>query len=259
VLASREAGSVPLPSGGALNAKVQPGMAFSIVSAAALLSTGIQADHPLPCEPVADVGGETFTYQPATATTSTLASDFADGCGTAFANMSRTLSPQQLASAEKAFGIGTSWQLRLQAFSGSAPAVSGEADVAAQATGAGGVLMSPLSMATVAAEVAAGTGHAPVLIPADASTTWEPPLSGTELQELRQLMRLAVTSGSAHAADLSGTPVYGQAGVVQSGAHSYLSWFVGYRGSLAVAVLEAGSTASQAAASLAGAFLKSVG
>ena len=40
--------------------------------------------------------------------------------------------------------------------------MSGEAEVAAQATGTGGVLMSPLGMATVAAEVAAGTGHSPV-------------------------------------------------------------------------------------------------
>ncbi|MGH3280247.1 MAG: penicillin-binding transpeptidase domain-containing protein, partial [Trebonia sp.] len=86
--------------------------------------------------------------------------------------------------------------------------------------------------------------------------TWEPPLSGASLTELRQLMRLAVTGGAAHAADLPGAPVYGQAGVVQTGKHSYLSWFVGYRGTLAVAVLEAGNTPSQAAATLAGAFLK---
>jgi cell division protein FtsI/penicillin-binding protein 2 len=258
-LASHEAGSVPLPAGGTLNAKVEPGMAFSIVSAAALLSTGVAANHPLPCEPVADVGGVTFTYQPATTSTATLASDFAAGCGTAFANMSRTLTPQQLASAERGFGIGVPWQLRLQAFSGSAPAVSGEAAVAAQATGTGGVLMSPLGMAAVAAEVAAGTGRSPVLLPADSPVTWQAPVAGTELQELRQLMRLAVTSGSAHAADLPGTPVYGQAGMVQSGKHSFLSWFVGYRGSLAVAVLETGSSASQAAAALAGSFLNTVG
>jgi cell division protein FtsI/penicillin-binding protein 2 len=242
-----------------LNAKVEPGMAFSIVSAAALLSTGIGVNHPLPCEPVADVGGVTFTYQPATPSTATLATDFAAGCGTAFANMSRTLTPQQLASAERAFGIGASWQLRLPAFSGSAPTASDEAGVAAQATGTGGVLMSPLGMATVAAEVAAGTGRSPVLLPTDSAVTWQPPLSGTGLQELRGLMRLAVTSGSAHAADLPGTPVYGQAGVVQSGKHSFVSWFVGYRGSLAVAVLETGSSPAQAAAALAGSFLKSVG
>jgi len=259
VLASHEAGNVQLPAGGALDARVQPGMAFSIVSAAALLSSGVDANHPLPCEPVADVGGVTFTYTPATTSTATLASDFANGCGTAFANMSRTLTPQQLASAEKGFGIGASWPLKLRAFSGSAPSVSGEAQVAAQATGSGGVLMSPLGMATVAAEVASGAGRSPVLLPGDTPTTWQAPVSGTELAELRQLMRLAVTSGSAQAANLPGTAVYGQAGVVQSGKHSYLSWFVGYRGSLAVAVLESGSSASQAAAAVAGAFLKTVG
>jgi len=260
VLASRNApGSVPLPKGGALNAKVEPGMAFSIVSAAALLSTGIDGDHPLPCEPVANVGGETFTYQPAAPGTATLATDFADGCGTAFANMSRTLTAQQLTSMERAFGIGASWKLPLSAFSGTAPVVSGEAKVAAQATGTGGVLMSPLGMAAVAAEVAAGTGHSPVLLPADSGATTQVPLTDTELAQLRKLMRLAVTSGSAHAADLPGTPVFGQAGVVKSGQHSYLSWFVGYRGNLAVAVLETGTTAGQAAASLAGAFFGTAG
>ena len=258
-LASRDVpGSAPLPKGGALSARVEPGMAFSIVSAAALLSAGVDANHPLPCEPVTDVGGVTFTYQPDAPGTATLATDFADGCGTAFANMSRTLTPQQLTSTERAFGIGSSWQLPLSSFSGSAPTVSGEAAVAAQATGAGGVLMSPLGMATVAAEVAAGTGHSPVLMPTETSAISQAPLSGAELQELRQLMRLAVTSGSAHAADLPGTAVYGQAGVVQSGS-SYLSWFVGYSGDTAVAVLETGSTASQAAAALAGDFFGNAG
>jgi cell division protein FtsI/penicillin-binding protein 2 len=260
VLASRNApGAAQLPKGGALGAQVEPGMAFSIVSAAALLSTGITADHPLPCEPVADVGGETFTYQPAAPSTATLATDFADGCGTAFANMSRTLTAQQLASMERGFGIGATWKLPLTSFSGTAPAVSGEAQVAAQATGIGGVLMSPLGMATVAAEVAAGTGHSPVILAADSATTWPAPLTGPGLSQLRKLMRLAVTSGSAHAADLSGAPVFGQAGVVQSGKHAYLSWFVGYRGNLAVAVLETGTTASQAAAALAGNFLGQAG
>ena len=81
---------------------------------------------------------------------------------------------------------------------------------------------------------------------------------GDRAAQLRELMRCG-HSGSAQAANIPGSPVYGQAGVVQSGKHSYLSWFVGYRGSLAVAVLETGKTASQAAAGLAGAFLKTVG
>ena len=91
------------------------------------------------------------------------------------------------------------------------------------------------------------------------STTWRSPLSGTGLTELRQLMRLAVTSGTAQAANLPGAPVYGQSGVVQTGKNAYLSWFVGYRGGLAVAVLETGTTAKQAAAALAGKFFGKAG
>ena len=162
-------------------------MAFSIVSAAALLSTGIDADHPLPCEPVADVGGVTFTYQPATPSTATLA-----------IRLRRRLrhrvrehvtDPDRAAAHQQRNGPSASapsWQLPLPAFSGSAPAVSGEAEVAAQATGTGGVLMSPLGMATVAAEVAAGTGHSPVLLPTDSAATWQAPLPARSLTELAQ-------------------------------------------------------------------------
>lgn len=260
VLASHEAGSVPLPPGGTLNARLEPGMAFSIVSAAALLgSGGISVNHPLPCENIANVGGQTFTYQPSSySSPATFASDFATGCGTAFATMSEKLSPAQLTAVERSFGIGASWNLRVPAFSGSASAVSGEAGVAAQAIGTGGVLMSPLGMAMVAAEVDAGTGRTPVLIASDPPATGQAPLSASQLGELRQLMRQAVHAGSAHAADVPGQPVYGQAGVVQTGANAWLSWFVGYRGSMAVAVLETGTTEAQAAASLAGAFLRHI-
>ncbi len=253
-LASHGAGSVPLPPGGALSAKLEPGMAFSIVSAAALLDI-YSANSPLPCQNVATVGDQEFTYHPSPSSSATFASDFAAGCGTAFATMSEKLSAAQLTSVERSFGIGAPWSLRVQAFSGSAAAAADEAGVAAQAIGTGGVRMSPLAMAMVAAEVDAGTGHAPVLIAADPATTWKAPLSTGELGELRQLMREAVRSGTAHGADVPGQPVYGQAGVVRTGAHAWLSWFVGYRGSLAVTVIETGTTQSQAAASLAGAFL----
>jgi len=235
-------------------------MAFSIVSAAALLSAGTTADQPQPCEPVSSDGGVTFAYQPTTSASATFASDFAAGCGTALAALSKSLSPSQLTAAERAFGLGGSWHLHVNAFSGSASAASGAQDVAAEATGQSGVLTSPLSMAMVAAEVASGVGRSPYLVASDSPATWPVPLSDGSLSELRQLMRLAVAKGSAHAANLKGAPVYGQAGVVKTGRNAYLSWFVGYRGDVAVASVETGSTASQAAAAaLAGAFLKNVG
>lgn len=254
-LASRQAGKSPLPAGGVLDSRIQPGMAFSIVSAAALLGNGIQANRPFPCRDAVNVGGQTFTYSTAQQPSGTFATDFATGCGTAFANMSLLLTPARFQEVVKSFGIGAAWQLRVPAFSGSASAASDEAGLAAQAIGTGGVLVSPLNMAMVAAEVDAGTGHAPVLIASDPAATWRAPMSGGQLGTLRTLMREAVQSGSASAANVSGQPVYGQAGVVQTGTHAWLSWFVGYQGSMAVAVLETGSTATQAAASLTGAFL----
>jgi cell division protein FtsI/penicillin-binding protein 2 len=256
-LASHQSGATQLPS--ALNGKIAPGMSFSIVSAAALLSDGVPEKEPLPCQPTTTVGGVTFSYQAAASTTSTFASDFAAGCGTAFATLSRTLSASQLTSVERAFGIGATWNLKVPSFSGSASTASGAADLAAQTIGQSGVLMSPLGMAMVAAEVDAGVGRSPQLVVGGAPSTWSAPLSASSLTDLRQLMRLAVVSGAAHPADLPAPQVYGQAGTVKTGAHSYLSWFVGYRGGMAVAAIETGTTAIQAAAALAGVFLKTVG
>jgi cell division protein FtsI/penicillin-binding protein 2 len=256
-LASRQSGSIPLPDGGStLTGKVAPGMSFSIVSAAALLTAHVAENQPLPCQPTATVGGVTFSYQSSGPSTATFASDFATGCGTAFATLSRTLTASQLTAAERGFGIGSSWHLGVPAFSGSASTVSGAAEMAAQAIGQSGVLMSPLGMAMVAAEVDSGVGLSPQLVAGDPAAATQAPMPAASLSELRQLMRLAVKSGAAHPANLPGAEVYGQAGVVKTGANAYLSWFVGYRGDLAVAAIETGSTANQAAASLAGDFLK---
>ncbi len=215
-------------------------------------------NQPLPCQPTATVGGVTFSYQASGPSTATFASDFASGCGTAFATLSRTLTASQLTAVERGFGIGSTWHLQVPAFSGSASTASGAAEMAAQAIGQSGVLMSPLGMAMVAAEVDSGVGLSPELIAGDPAATTQLPMSAASLSELRQLMRLAVKSGAAHPADLPGGGIYGQAGTVKTGANAYLSWFVGYRGNLAVAAIETGTTANQAAASLAGDFLKTV-
>jgi cell division protein FtsI/penicillin-binding protein 2 len=263
-LAGHSEASLPLPAGGLLNASIAPGAAFTIVSAAALLAGGLQPSSPLPCQGVANVGGQTFTYSPGQSPAATFASDFASGCGTALATVSLRLTPASLATTAKSFGVGAPWELPVPASSGSVSAASGEAALAAQAIGTGGVRMSPLSMALVAAEVDSGTGHSPMLLRTDPSKSWSPQLSASQLTELRGLMRQAVQTGPAHAADLSGKPVYGQAGVVQTGASSWLSWFVGYRGSMAFAVLETSQSqpqaSSQAAAwQLAASFLSAVG
>jgi cell division protein FtsI/penicillin-binding protein 2 len=256
-LAGHQAGDLKLP-GSLLNARIAPGIPFTIVSAAALLSTGLQPSSPLPCQNVANVGGRTFTYPSGQPSSATFGSDFASGCGTAFATVSLRLNSDEFIAAAKDFGIGAAWNLPVQAFPGSVSATSSDAGLAAAAIGGGGVKMSPLGMALVAAEVDAGTGHTPALLPSAPVKAWQLSLPPSELTALRGLMREAVTSGAARAANLPGTPVYGQAGVTQTAANAWLSWFVGYRGTIAFAVVETGHTPAQAASSLAAAFLSQV-
>lgn len=254
-VAQHSASGQALPSGGVLDSRLQPGMAFSIVSAAALLDNGFSADKEVPCEPSTDVGGQTFTTTTGSGANAPFVTDFADGCGTAFANLSTLLTSSEMSAAEKSFGIGTTWELPLQTFSGSTEPHADNAGLAADAIGAGGVRVSPLSMALVAAEVDSGTGHAPAILASDPSATWHAPLSTSGLSELRDLMRAAVESGAAEAANVSGAAVYGQAGVVQTGTNTWASWFVGYRGDVAFSILETSSSATQAATAMTATFL----
>jgi membrane peptidoglycan carboxypeptidase len=67
-----------------------------------------------------------------------------------------------------------------------------------------------------------------------------------------------VRSGAATEADLAGRQVYGQVGTVsvQTGKHPvWASWFVGYRGDVAIAVLELSHSPATSAAPLAGQIL----
>jgi membrane peptidoglycan carboxypeptidase len=71
-------------------------------------------------------------------------------------------------------------------------------------------------------------------------------------------MRGTVQNGAATSADLAGQQVYGQVGTVavQTGKHPvWASWFVGYRGDVAIAVLELSHSPVTSAAPLAGQIL----
>ena len=200
-----------------------------------------------------NVEGQTFSSQ-GTGQPVPFSTAFAEGCGTAFAQLSERLSPSQWAEVVKEFGIGSDWsQLQVPVFSGSVPSAAGGASLAAQTIGQGNVRMSLLSMAMVAATVDAGRWHVPQVLKAP-----DPPSRGAELDAgvmtaVRGLMRGAVLSGAAHAASLPGQQVYGQVGLVHTGS-GWMSWFVGYRGDVAIAAIESGKTPQLSAAALAGAF-----
>ena len=242
---------------GAFDAKLVPGTAFTIVSTAALLGTGLKAFTPIPCENSFTVGGQTFTSY-GTGTPKPFSEDFADDCGKAFAGLSERLTASELAQVVKEFGIGADWSsLPVPAFSGSVPSAGSDADLAAETIGQGNVQMSPLSMAMVAAAVDSGSWHTPEVLASSADPV-RSALNPGDMNALRSLMRSAVRSGAAQAANVPGAPVYGQVGLVHT-ASGWMSWFVGFRGVVAFAVMESGRTPRLSAAALASAFLSAIG
>ncbi|HEY0998554.1 MAG TPA: penicillin-binding transpeptidase domain-containing protein [Streptosporangiaceae bacterium] len=246
-------GSGALPADGALNAKLAPGTAFTIVSAAALAEKDVSPSTSVRCASSFNVGGQTFTSE-GTGELRPFSTDFAEGCGTAFAALSERLTASDWVQVIKQFGIGAEWPgLQVPAFSGSVPSTTGKANLAAQTIGQGSVRMSLLSMAMVAATVDAGRWHVPQVLQAS-----DPPSAGAVLDAgtmntVRGLMRGAVRSGAAQAASRPGPQVYGQVGMVHTGS-GWMSWFVGYRGDIAIAAIETGKTPQLSAAVLAGAF-----
>jgi cell division protein FtsI/penicillin-binding protein 2 len=247
-------GSGPLPAAGALNAQLMPGTAFTIVSAAALISNGlIKASTPVSCADSFTVSGQTFTSG-GTGEQKPFSTYFAQGCATAFAQLSERLSEAQWTRTVKEFGIGADWsRLPVPAFPGSVPSAAGDANRAAQTIGQGNVRMSVLSMAMVAAAVDAGRWHVPEVMQNTQLPSPGNALDLTVTKALRGLMRGAVRSGAAHPAGLPGQQIYGQVGLVHT-ASGWMSWFVGYRGDIAIAAIESGKTAQLSAAALAGAF-----
>jgi cell division protein FtsI/penicillin-binding protein 2 len=248
-----------------LDGRYQPGQAFTIVSAAALLTDGVQLNNSIPCNPVNPVGGQNFANyprQPGLGSQPPFLTDFAHGCQTAFAGLSLRLTAKSLAAAADQFGLGARWQLPrpLSAFAGSMRPPTSVADLAADSIGNGTVLVSPLQAALMAATAASGTWHPPSLVisPGDPAQAPRAPFTAQVAQQLRTLMRATVTSGAGRAANVAGVPVYGQAGtaLLSAATGKWVSWFVGFRAGVAFAAVEVTKGPSTSAASLAGQFLR---
>jgi cell division protein FtsI/penicillin-binding protein 2 len=255
-VASRDAGGMPEIE--PLSGKYQPGQAFTIVSTAALLSTGLGVNTQIPCSASNPVGGENFTNDPPVPNRGTFKADFANACSTAFAGLSLRLSAKDLRAAAAGFGFGKPWQLPLSAFAGAVKSTSSQAELAEDSIGTGSVQVSPLDMAIAAAVVQSGTWHPPSLVtdPPDPGLTPTVPFGTQVVSALQTLMRSTVTSGAGQAANVGIEPVYGQVGSAPDGSHGlHEAWFVGFQGGVAFAVLELTTSPSTSAAPLAGQFL----
>ena len=254
-----------LPALDPLSGQYQPGQAFTIISSAAILSAGrLSLSDPVPCPASNSVDGRSFSNNPPVSgigANPSFRADFAHACSTAFAGgLAQSLTAADLAKASKEFGIG-GWELPVSSyFAGSIPAPGSQGKLAADLIGTGDVRVSPLGMALAASVVDSGRWHSPSLVTglADASASAHLAASAQVLTELRSLMRSAAQSGANRSADVGGD-VYGQGGSAPYGSRGlHVSWFVGYEGDVAFAVIQLDKSASASASALAGSFLQNI-
>jgi cell division protein FtsI/penicillin-binding protein 2 len=266
------------PDGGDVNlaftASVPPGSTFKMVTALGLLDKGaVTPDSMVNCPKDFTVDGRTFNN----ANNYELGSvkfrvDFAKSCNTAFASLAPKLDADGLKKAAATVGIGTSWNLGTDAFTGSVPANVSNVEAAAAAFGQGQTVVSPLAMAGAAAAVARGSWQQPKLFtqqpagaptPAPGGTTANgAALNANSVAALRTMMREVVTAGTATSlADVPGDPIYCKTGTAEydNNPADTHAWTVGWRGDIAFAVfVEKGGSSSDTALPIVESFLRAL-
>jgi cell division protein FtsI/penicillin-binding protein 2 len=252
----------------AMLGRYPPGSTFKVVTAGALLTSGLRPGDPVDCPREANVGGRRFgNFEDEVLGRIPFASAFAHSCNTAFVQQAaERLDGDELTAAAARFGFGIDPAPGIPAVTSRVPAPSDRADLAAEAFGQGRVTASPMQMAMVAATVADGRWRQPRLVDGDAeaepgSAEAPEPLDAEVAGTLRTLMRRVVTDGTAAAANLPGG-VGGKTGTAEFGTGRPLpthAWFIGFRGDLAFSVVvEDGGVGGRVAAPVAARFLRSL-
>ncbi|MDT0202987.1 penicillin-binding transpeptidase domain-containing protein [Nocardioides sp. AE5] len=243
-------------------ARYAPGSTFKVVTALALLRSGLTPESMVECPATVVVDGKTFKnyddYPSGSLGEVTLREAFAQSCNTAFINERGELGTDDLADAAAALGLGVDHDLGFPAYFGQVPPAAGETEKAADQIGQGKVLASPMAMAAVAASVRSGHTVVPKLIRGYDVEQVAPnqPLTTDEARQLRTLMRAVVTEGpGSFLGDVpgeveakTGTAEYGTA---EDGSLPTHAWMIGTTDDLAVAVfVETGESGSRTAGPL---------
>ncbi|MCM4076784.1 penicillin-binding transpeptidase domain-containing protein [Paractinoplanes hotanensis] len=259
------------PDGGtvntALTGQVAPGSTFKAVSAYGILQTKVAtADTPVACPKTATVAGRQFKNSHDEALGSVpFHVDFAQSCNTAFVGLAPKLGADGLRAASEALGIGGKWDLGVDAFSGKLSPADTPTELAAATFGQGATAVSPLAMAGATAAIARGQFKQPrlVLDPAPAAPAADgQKLDAAAVTALRTMMREVVTAGTGTALrDAPGGAVHGKTGTAEfsEGTEETHSWFIGYQGDVAFAVMiQKGGAGSEAAVPVAERFLQNL-
>jgi cell division protein FtsI/penicillin-binding protein 2 len=244
-----------------------PGSTFKTVSSLALLRAGLTPSTVVPCTGRIVVDGKPFEnyddYPSGALGNIPLSTAVANSCNTAFISQAGKVADGDLAGAAASLGLGIDHELGFPAYLGEVPAPQSETEAAADLIGQGGVLASPMAMATVMASIQSGKTVVPRLVKSvDVSVPAEAePLTAKEAQSLRQMLRGVVTSGSGRGLlDVAGPPVIAKTGTAEferDGKTLTHAWMVAAQGDLAVAVyVDLGASGSGVAGPILEQFLR---
>ena len=256
------ANSESTPGDIALAGQYPPGSTYKIVTATAVLADGtLTPDTPQACPATKTVDGRVFVNENKfDLGTVPLRKAFAMSCNTTFMTLGMRLPSDALPAAAQRLGLGGTWQLPVETFSGSSPVADGQTEKAADTIGQGRILVSPLAMAEVAGAAQSGRPVAPSLIDGQQSQPGAP-LPSAITADLHDLMRAVVTSGRATKLDDLPGEVAGKTGTAEYGTakppRSH-GWFAGYRGDLAFAVFVYDGQTSDVAVAITHTFLASL-
>lgn len=218
-----------------------PGSTFKVVTALALLRSGLTPDSPVNCTETVTVDGRTLRnysdYPAGKLGRITLADAVAQSCNTALIAEHERITPEDLRRAAASLGLGEDWEAGFSSFFGQVPDPPNVVGEAEAMIGQGAVEASPMAMAGVAASVAAGRTVRPQLIPDYVPPEPATPLTAEEGAALKSMMGAAVSEGTA--TSLAGVLDGAKTGTAEFGTGTPLkthAWLIGYRGDLAVAV-----------------------
>jgi hypothetical protein len=193
----------------AYSATRAPGSTFKTVTATALMLGGMQLSDPADCTPTAKVGTEVYHNDEGLAngfTGATLLTAYEKSCNTSFVNatIDRNLPMDSLAkTVHDYYGLDQPWDMGVGAATyctggtQQVPPADTHSLLAASAFGQGRITMCPLTMASIAATVATGQFHQPILIPGFQPPAKAQPLPANVDQNLQTMMRGVITDGTA--------------------------------------------------------------
>lgn len=255
----RAAASRPLTGWNrAFEGSFPPGSTFKVITAEALLATGMAPDDEVACPAETTVGGLRVPNAGGKDLgTTTFETAFAESCNTTFATLAASeLSGEALAEAAERFGFGVDPIVPLAAAGATFPTPADAAELGAASFGQARVEASVLHMASVAAATATGVWRQPFLLQEDGPGESRQLATGA-LEPLKRMMQTTVTDGTGTDAAVDGEVVGGKTGTAQTHDDLEHAWYIGTWEDYGFAILvEGGGAGSEVAAPLAGTLVR---